>query len=56
MMHATPANSSVAYGFRYHDKFINKSNVGRAISYDIICPDKAGGNVEDFLYLMVTGL
>lgn len=51
---SSPIPGGVGSGFRYNSTFMTSYTNGSAISYDIICPTKAGGNNSNFLYLTST--
>lgn len=48
------ARGGVGYGFTYNSGFKTDYATGVTISYDIICPTKAGGNNANYLYLTAT--
>jgi hypothetical protein len=43
-----------AFGAFYTDAFKSAWGHGTSLAYDIVCPTRAGGNVDDFLYLTAT--
>lgn len=46
-----PVPGGVGSGFRFNSIFMTSYAKGSAISYDIICPQKAGGDNSTWLYL-----
>ena len=46
-----PAPGGVGGGAYYSDSFFHNFTTGTRLSYDIICPTKAGGDVSNYLYL-----
>jgi hypothetical protein len=49
-----PAPGGVGYGVFYNDDYKQAWNAGTATSYDLICPQAPGGNVDTWLYLTTT--
>lgn len=49
-----PAPGGVGYGVFYNDAFKQAWSTGTATSYDLICPQAPGGNVDTWLYLTTT--
>ena len=49
-----PVPGGVGYGAYYKSSFQNDFTTGTILSSDIICPNKAGGDVSDYLYLTST--
>lgn len=49
-----PVPGGVGYGSFFTDKYKANYSTGTVIAVDIICPQKAGGNVSSWLYLTET--
>lgn len=49
-----PVPGGVGYGAYYKSSFQNDFTTGTILSSDIICPNKAGGDVSNYLYLTST--
>jgi hypothetical protein len=51
---AGPVPGGVGYGTFYNDGFKTNFATGTAVSWEIICPNLPGGNVDTWLYLTAT--
>lgn len=49
-----PVPGGVGYGVFYRSNFQSDIGNGTTLSYDIVCPTKAGGDVNTYLYLTST--
>jgi hypothetical protein len=54
LLPAAPAPGGVGYGVFYNDAYKQAWSTGTATSYDLICPQAPGGNVDTWLYLTTT--
>jgi hypothetical protein len=49
-----PVPGGVGFGFFYTEDFRRSWGTGTSLRFDIVCPERPGGNVSDWLYLTST--
>jgi hypothetical protein len=49
-----PVPGGVGYGMFYTDEFRRAFSLGTSFSYDIVCPNPPGGNIDTSLYVTAT--